>query len=127
MEKRKKVAFLTNNPPPTRRAKKVLPILEEIEKESRHYWMATSVMAMLRWELLDKHIKFHENDGQPFSLVVEFPEEEYSCYCSGFNKYIDVQRLIPWGKPDPNFDERRFSTAEAVINFLKKKELNNGR
>jgi hypothetical protein len=118
MEKRKKVAFLTKRSP-SRRIQKELPVLKHTEKETRHYWMATSIMALLRWELLDKRIKFHENDCEPYSLVVDFPEEEYSCFCSGFNKYIDVQRLIPWGKPDPNFEERRFATAEAVVKFLK--------
>lgn len=119
-ERKKKIAFLTKHTPSVRSVKKILPILEDTEKETRHYWMATSVMAILRWQLLDQKIKFYENGGGPYSLVVDL-SEEYSCYCSGFNKFIDVQRLIPWGKPDPNFKEKRFATTLGVVHFLEKR------
>jgi len=129
MGKRKeKIAFLTRIPPNRRYIRSTLPIcLDVMEKETRHYWMATSVMAMLRYHILSEKLSSHliEGDG-PYNLLVELTNgEEFSCYCSGFNKYIDVQRIIPRGKPDPNFEEKRFTTPIGVINFLKK--VDNGR
>jgi hypothetical protein len=121
-ERKQKVAFLTKDPP-GRNIHRILPILEETEKESRHYWMATSVMAMLRYYILDRKLSNNSIGGTgPYNLLVELPNgEEFSCFCSGYNKYIDVQRLIPWGKPDPDFEEKRFATPEAAVNFLQKR------
>jgi hypothetical protein len=115
MEKRKKVAFLTKTPPKG-----------DPRKGYRHYWLSVSVLAQLRHDLLDNYMSFIEDDSWSPHMIAHLDNGvKYSCYCSGFDKYIDVKKLTPKGKPDYRTKERRFATTLGVVHFLEKRS--NGR
>ena len=111
MVERKKVAFISRTPPS--------------ERLSRHYELATKVLGNLKSELCKSGISYMVDTKHPYNTLVliltETRLQMYSCYCSGFNKYIDIQKLTPKGKPDRRTQERRFASSKAVVNFLVKK------
>jgi hypothetical protein len=115
MVERKKIAFLIKNPPKMRG--------EDMKKGFRHYWLSISVLAQLRHDFLDNRISFLEDPTWGSHVIALLDNGvRYSCFCSGFDKYIDVVKLTPKGTPDNRTGERRFATSMGVIHFLKSKE-----
>jgi len=111
MVERKKIAFITRTPP--------------AERLSRHYELATKILGKLKSEMARSGISYMVDLKHPYNtmvvLLTETRLQMYSCYCSGFNKFIVVQKLTPKGKPDRRSKERRFASSKAVVNFFKKR------
>jgi len=121
MVERKKIAFLTKNPPPSR-----LMDFSTPEDQSRHYKVAVGILGVLQTDLVNAGFAVRHDD-YPFHIVAKlrngYNSWMYSIHCSGFDTRLDVQLLTPLGEPVTDAGERSFHSNADVIKFLDMEEI----
>lgn len=79
-----------------------------------------SALALARASrFLDLHeIRYELDKTWPFHLIAYTLKRKVSIFCSGFDRFVDIQALCNSGSIDRRYEEKRFLTHLGAVNYV---------